>query len=81
MNPHRTRICHFPYTLYQRAQLYTHVAIVATRQVQHNHTWRQQFLVRWDGPIEDSWEFTDDLHRLAPSLNLEDKVPLHEGVL
>lgn len=29
--------------------------------------------------MADSWELEDDLRRLAPSLNLEDKVPLYGG--
>lgn len=45
--------------------------VLAVRQVQHNNRWVRQFLVRWE----------DDLQHMAPTLNLEDKVPIYEGVL
>lgn len=53
--------------------------VQAMRHMQHDNKWVCQFLIRWDGPMEDSWEFEDDLHRIAPSLNLEVKALIYEG--
>lgn len=48
--------------------------VLGTRWVQEQEEWVQQFLVRWDGSMHDTWESRSDLERLYPTLNLEDKV-------
>lgn len=71
----------FPLHSMPEGLIYRPIEIMATRRVQQGQQWLQQFMVRWDGPLADSWEFEEELRRLYPSLNLEDKVPLYEGVL